>query len=291
MSKAAVVLSLLALGGSGFTAWKTGVLCTSCSSCGSGAACDRADPDDVASLAARLRVLEDRIAAGRGPAPLVASASGPFSTDTTALATAPKPLTANPTTPGAATSTADVVAALEKRITQLEDSERARPKDLDVAGFPSGTFAMPSGMPTMYTSVADAAKDLELSPSQKSDFEHVVADSKRDLEELKKIPDADGETWANVEKTLITTGEGGTMKFDLGKVMGFPSRKIPGRAETFGEAQTRITDDAKRRMRTTLTTDQAKKFEKAHVEPMLGGGGAGSMISFSTVLESEPAKK
>jgi len=99
------------------------------------------------------------------------------------------------------------------------------------------------------------------------------------MDELKKIPDADGETWAQVEKEAFGAGEGGAMKLDLGKMFGFPSRKIPGRAETFGQAQSRIHEAAKKRLRETLTPDQQKKFDKAHVDPLLGGS-SGAMISF-----------
>ena len=69
MSKSAVVVSVLALGLSGYTAWATGVFCGSCLCSGArpGAA---AEPDDVAALSARIRTLEERLAGVRAPAAL-----------------------------------------------------------------------------------------------------------------------------------------------------------------------------------------------------------------------------
>lgn len=279
MSKAAVALSVLALAGSGFTAWKTGVLCTSCG------ACERPEPGDVAALEARIRALEEHATSpARGPAPLsVLPPSSKEAADVTGLATAPRPLTVAPSTPTSATP--DVMADLQKRLATLEEAEKTRAKSGDVVEGPQLATAFAGNAPKFYGSVDDAAKDLDLSPRQKDDFERAVADAKRDMEELKKIPDSDGETWADAEKGMFKAGADGAMKFDLGKVLGFPSRKIPGRTETFGEAQAKISDNAKRRLRETLTPDQQKKFDKAHVQPLIGGGG-GAMISFSTTVDT-----
>jgi hypothetical protein len=60
VSKSAVVVSVLALGLSGYTAWVTGVFCGSC-------ARPTAEPDEVAALTGRIRALEERLAGGRVP--------------------------------------------------------------------------------------------------------------------------------------------------------------------------------------------------------------------------------
>lgn len=269
MSKSAVVVSVLALGLSGYTAWATGVFCGSCARPGA-----TAEPDEVAALSARIRALEERLAAGGAPALLGPSRSTPSADD--GLAAAPKPFPASPpsapaTGPGSPAATID---ALEKRLAALEETDKAR-----TTALANGGPQVAMSMPTIYGSVDDAAKDLDLSPRQKDDFERATADAKREMDELKKIPDADGETWEQVEKEAFGTGEGGAMKLDLGKMFGFPSRKIPGRTETFGQAQARIHEAAKRRLRETLTPDQQKKFDKAHVDSLLGGS-SGAMISF-----------
>ena len=284
MSKVAVVLSVLALGGSGYTAWKTGVF-----SCASGT-CDRAEPDEVATLTARVRALEDQLAATvHAPQPL--SAPRAASADASGLASAPKPLAVPPAATGP-TSTADVIAALEKRLATLEETEQNRPKMAEFTagdGGPGPQIAFTS--PKMYGSVADAVKDLDLSPRQKDDFDRAVADARRDMDELKKIPDSDGKTWEDIEKGAMPKAGDGFGSLDLGALIGFPSRKIPGRTETFGQAQKRIQDGAKTRMRDTLTPDQQKKFAKAHVDPLLGSSGGGAMFSFDFATPDDPAMR
>jgi hypothetical protein len=282
MSKFAVALSVLALGGSGYTAWKTGVLPCLSGGCSSGG-CDRVEADDVATLSARIRVLEDQLALAKAPAPLPAP-RGDASADSTGLASAPKPLPTPPSSSGPA-PTAEVIAALEKRLATLEESDKGRPHAVEFGAGDGGTMPQIAfHTPKMYGSVADAAKDLDLSPRQKDDFERAVADAKRELEDLKKIPDSDGKTWNDIEKDAMPKPGEGPMSIDIGALMGFPSRKIPGRTETFGQAQRRIQAAAKQRMSDTLTPDQQKKFSKAHVDPMLGGSG-GAMISFATSVD------
>ena len=282
MSKFAVALSVVALAGSGYTAWKTGVLpCLSggCSSSG----CDRVEADDVATLSARIRALEEQLALAKAPAALPAPHRD-MSADTTGLASAPKPLAPPPSSTGPA-STADVIAALEKRLATLEESDKGRPHAIEFGSGDGGSMPpLAFTTPKMYGSVADAAKDLDLSPRQKDDFERAVADAKRDLDDLKKIPDSDGKTWSDIEKDAMPKPGEGLGTIDIGALMGFPSRKIPGRTETFGQAQRRIQAAAKQRMSDTLTPDQQKKFSKAHVDPMLGGSG-GAMISFATSVD------
>lgn len=288
MSKAAVVLSVLALAGSGYTAWKTGVFC--CSSCtGASGACGQPAPDELATLSARIRTLEEQLPVGRPPAPIAAPHAAP---DSSGLASAPMPVGLAPDA-GGTTSTADVIAALEKRLATLEETEKGRSKALEFAtaeGGPGPQIAFAG--PKMYGSVADAAKDLDLSPRQKDDFERAVADAKKEMDELKKIPDSDGKTWEEVEKESMPKLGEGAMTLDLGALMGYPSRKIPGRTETFGQAQKRIQDGAKSRMRDTLTPDQQKKFSTAHVDPMIGGS-SGAMFSFgfSTDVVDDTAMK
>ena len=284
MSKAAVAISLLALGGSAFTAWKTGALC---GACGAGApAGDRLAPDEVASLSARLRALEDQVAASsRGPAPLTAAPS-PASDAPAGLAAAPRPASGSPS---AATLPPPEASAIEKRLAELEQAVAATRTQAEGA---MPAHVLSGGISNrFYGSVADAAKDLDLSPRQKDDFDRAVADAKREIDELKKIPDSDGKTWADIEDDAMPKPGEGLGKLDLGALIGFPSRKIPGRTETFGQAQRRVQAAAKTRMRETLTPDQQKKFDKAHVDPMLGGS-SGAMISFdfATDVTETPAR-
>ena len=61
----------------------------------------------------------------------------------------------------------------------------------------------------------------------------------------------------------------------------FKKSRIPGSSETFGEAEKRIKDDAFHEMRRFLKPEQAKKWDKAHKDHLLGPGGGASFVSMS----------
>jgi hypothetical protein len=137
-------------------------------------------------------------------------------------------------------------------------------------------------MPKFYGSVDDAAKDLDLTAAQKADFERIAADAKREADELHKIPDENGKTWAQVEKDSFKM-EGGAFHLDMTSLQSFREKVIPGRNESYGAADRRIRENAKRRLRDGLTPDQQAKFDKAHTDPLIGGSGDGfGAFTFAT---------
>ena len=145
-----------------------------------------------------------------------------------------------------------------------------------------------------YATPEDAAKDLELDPAQRSDLDRIVADARRELEDLRRLPDEDGKSYEQIQKEMVEGMRDGAMRFDLGKVIAWNGKTIPGRNETFGAADRRIRENAKARLRETLRPEQQSKLDKATIDPMLGrGGGPGMVMSFSTVdvVASTPAGK
>jgi hypothetical protein len=110
------------------------------------------------------------------------------------------------------------------------------------------------------------------------------------MEQLKKLPADDGTTWADVEKDMVKI-DGNSFSFDGTKMQAFREKVMPGRNESFGAAERRISDGAKKRMRDTLTPVQQGKFDKAMMPGLVGdGGGMGSLgnILFSTITTDAP---
>jgi hypothetical protein len=236
-------------------------------------------------LEARVRTLERRASEAAALAPAtVAATEAPRG-----LATAP----AGSTGPATTTSVAPVtVEDLQKRVESLEATARGAlgladdaPLGKDAARGGRGGLALgPLGarIPTVYGSTDDAAKDLELTDAQRADFDRAAADARRELEELRKTPDADGNTWEAAQKEAFKA-ENGVFRFDMSKIESFREKTIPGRSESFGAADRRIRETAKRRMRDTLTPEQREKYDKAMVDPMLGGGGGGFSLTTATL--------
>ena len=249
----------------------------------------RAQQEQSAFLAQRLADAEAALAAAWPPAPQAPPLAAASTPPTAAGLAGRAPAGAAPATPG-----------VESRLAALEKSEAEFRKVMsggtvvipgDKDGAPPalpqlGDVPMRFEMPRIYGSPEDAAKHLELSPSQKAEFERVAADAKRDLEDLKKIPDETGKTWGEVARDTFTVGPDGLFSFNDSKMREFREKTIPGRGESFGSAERRIKDGAKSRLRSALTADQQAKFDKAMVDPMLGGGSGDSMIISSVEISS-----
>jgi hypothetical protein len=272
MQRLTLLLSVLAVGLAGWTAWSaTGV--------SSDVRDVRDEVEALSALDARIAALERRAAPAVAP-PSAAAAEKPVVP--AALASADGPGSTAPGSPG--TPTLDDLA---KRVESLEATARAAlalgdevplGREAGRAGR-AGRVAVGGQMPKIYGSVDDAAKDLELTDGQRADLERLAAEARREIDELKKTPDADGKTWEQVQKESFKA-EGGVFHLDLGKVEAFREKTIPGRGESFGAAETRIKDQAKRRMRDALTPEQRGKFDQAMVDPMLGSSPGG--FAFAT---------
>jgi hypothetical protein len=261
MSKIAVALSFLAVALASWAAWTA--------SHGANERLDRLDAqiDELRVLETRVSHVEAKVSSAAPPPPRPVEGPRPL-----ARAEAPVAPAAAPTATSVVGAT---VADLEKRLTAIEEKakadEAAGARGLARALHGRAAFG-PGGV---YGSIDDAQEDLDLSPSQRADFERVIADAKRDLEDLHRIPDDEGKTWEQTNQDLRRGFADG--RFDLGKMMAFRGKKIPGRSETYGEADQRIRSDAKRRLRDTLSLDQQKKLEKAVVDPIFGVGGGPQM--------------
>ncbi|HVG93263.1 MAG TPA: Spy/CpxP family protein refolding chaperone [Planctomycetota bacterium] len=279
MQKVALLVSVVALAASGWLLW---------TSKSAGAEVDRLrrDLDVLTALEARVVALEGAPVAGPA-APRLASALGSPPAETTA---AGGPTAATESAPATAARAATVparVTDLEKRLAALEETTRQQPRPFAAAPMPRLTT--PAGG-RVYMSIEDAKEDLELTDQQKAEFERVVAEAQEQAEALRKIPDDEGKTWAQAQREIFSA-EGGTFRFDMTKAEAFRNKMVPGRSETYGQADQRIRDEAKRRMRNGLSSAQQEKFDKASTEPLLGGGGSAAFVTTIGVAgEVEEAK-
>lgn len=251
-----------------------------------GGAPARPEADAIAALEARVAALETP-GSGAPVRPRLALPGGPGAPPPASSDDAPPALASAPARPVAPPApAAETVTALEKRLAALEEKAKAR----DAAPAPFGRVRGPGGG-RMYMNVDDAKDDLALTDPQKADWDRVVADAQRELEELRKAPDDDGKTYEGMMKEMMEGAgtDGGGMKLDLGKMVGWRNKRIAGRNETFGQADQRIKTEAKRRLRDGLSSEQQAKFDKASVDPMLGGGFGPAVMSFAVSSDPTPA--
>jgi hypothetical protein len=280
MSRVAVVASFLSLGVSGWAAWTVHEASRDA----------KPAPDGQAALEARVQDLEQaaKRAAAEAPAPLVAPAAS---------------LSGRGPVPGPAPGTATDPVEIEQRVARLEETAKqfkglleaadeakaggvaVAPGQVDLPNAPQLPLAL--AFASHWGSVADAAKALDLSPSQRADLERIAADAKREIGELHKLPDADGKTWDQLQKELWVPveGEDNAFTMDMQKARAWREKTIPGRNESYGAAERRIVDDAKSKARRGLTPDQQAKWDKAHPEGVFGGEGFGAFAE-SMVIES-----
>lgn len=289
MSKLALLLSCLAVGLSGWVA-STGPM-------GSRDRLDRleADLDELRVLETRLGNVERRVAATTADRPGPVDAPPRRTTAADGALAASGPDASGPAASGpeatAATSPTPVetrIAELAKRLADVE--ERAKTFDAN----PNFTTArggvaralLPRGF---VTSMDDAQKQLDLSPSQRAEWDRILADAKRDLDDLRSIPDDEGKTWKQHNEEMLRGLADGSGRIDLGKLMAMRAKKVPGRTETYGEAEARIRTEAKQRMRDPLAPEQQKRFDESHVDALIGGGlGGGTAVTFATSFGDPP---
>lgn len=241
---------------------------------------DRADFE--ASVDARLATLETTLATGpRSAAPRAVAGTEPGQDAGADSGGADPAATGGPGLAAGRRSASG--AELERRLAALE--ARAREERAPAPATAVAPETLAAGQPVEWLgSVDDAARHLELTASQRGDFERVLADAKRDVDALRKLPDEAGTTWETVEKDVVRM-ENGAIHFDASRLTAFREKVIPGRNESFGGAMRRIREDAARRMKETLTPAQRERFDKAQTQGLLPGSSddAFGMVAFSTI--------
>ncbi|MBL9086529.1 MAG: Spy/CpxP family protein refolding chaperone [Planctomycetia bacterium] len=282
MQQVALALSVLAVALAGWVALRT-----------SAGPADRLDR--VEAELDELRVLETRVAnAERRLAEAAASRPGPVEPppprgDDGTLAASPRAAAASGAAgaDGAAAPVESRLAELTKRLAAVEEKTKDVEPGSPVA-LARGGLARALGPRGFVTTLDDAQKQLDLSATQRADWDRTLAETKRELDDLRSIPDDEGKTWKQHNEDLVRGMADGSGRFDLGKLMALRGKKVPGRNETYGEAEARIRTQAKQRLRDPLTPEQQKKFDESNVDPLIGAGNGPVAFTFSTF--GEPPK-
>ena len=141
--------------------------------------------------------------------------------------------------------------------------------------------------PKFIRDMESAKKELDLNARQEADIARIVDDTKRELEDLWEIPNEDGKTWKDVSTMKVESGDAGVAVFmsNFAEQQKFKNGTIPGRNETYAQAESRIRDRGKEDVKSVLSPEQGKTFDGAHTDPLFGGS-SGGVISFSTVTTS-----
>ncbi len=275
MDKLALVLAVAAVALAGWTAFGAGH--------SAGTDVERLDSLDasVSELTASIASLEKRI--GEIPSAAMVG-NGGMTGDDAGLEGNVRPATMS-----------DRVAELEKTV--KDQNERLASMQDQVDKQPgAGRFISPRHS-IFFRSVDDAAKQLELDPGQRAQMDRIIESTKRELEDLYNTPNDEGKTWAEMKKfnlKKLTSGDAsdGIVAFtsNFAKIAKFKKTKIPGSNETFGEAETRIKNLAKENIGETLNQEQKEKWDNAHTDHLVGGGGS-SMTFSSVVMEREAEDK
>ena len=151
--------------------------------------------------------------------------------------------------------------------------------------------------PTFIHDLDSAKKALDLNGRQEADIARIVEDTKRELENLWEIPNEDGKTWKDVSQMKIEAaggnGGGGGISLFMGNMaeqQKFKQSLIPGRNETYAQAESRIRARGKEDVKSVLTPEQNKTFDGAHTDPLFGPSTGANVISFATVTTSTDSK-
>ena len=132
-----------------------------------------------------------------------------------------------------------------------------------------------------------AKEMLDLNARQEADIARIVDDTKRELEDVWVIPNEDGKTWKEISTMKVESGSQGVaaLMSSFAEQQKFKSGLIPGRNETYTQAEARISARGKEDVKRVLTPEQTKTFDGAHTDSLFGASGS-NMISFSTVTTS-----
>ncbi|MHC5010612.1 MAG: hypothetical protein ACYTG6_06620 [Planctomycetota bacterium] len=138
--------------------------------------------------------------------------------------------------------------------------------------------------PRFINDVDSAVSELDLDGGQQAELERIIEDTKRRIEDLRMIPNAEGKTWADVNKTRtrVASGDDGDLTVLLPNFRertAFLNSHVPGTDETYSEAERRIRNEGKSDVRRMLTPEQEEKWDDAHTDGLFGQQGDHFVVS------------
>ena len=176
-------------------------------------------------------------------------------------------------------------AALEERIARLEKGQEKMRASRHVPG-------MPFRSPRFARTVDDLAKNLKLTPTQKTRVEQAVERGKRQIDEIMKIPDETGkspferrqERRKKMMEAVQKKDTGGLIAF-AGDMFAYRNQQIPGRNATYGAEIDRVKTETRDEVASSLSVTQQETFEETNIDPLLGGGGTMALSLFHTATD------
>lgn len=253
---------------------------------------------DLAGLDARLVALEASVLGSLAP-PERPGALAVGTTERPAPTEAPSAASgsalAGQAPPLGARELARRLEALERRLAEAGPAGSVEVASKgEIAG---STDAVVSTATPWVSSLDDAEQRFGLSSGQRADLERTIADAKREIDALRKVPDETGTTWEAVERAMLRM-ENGAVHYDASKLSAFREQVVPGRNESFGAAMRRVRTEAARRMRDALSPSQREAWDQANTKSLVPGtddpGGFGfiaySAGSFVPVEEGGASK-
>jgi hypothetical protein len=233
----------------------------------------QAQRSDLVTLAARLDRAEP--AAGWEAAPPL-RAEAPAAAPEAAGAVegeGPPLLSSRPVTPQ---TLVGEVQAMRQRIEE---------QDRTIAGLREFVERPPQRLPilrasTFVRNVDDLQRVLDLDGHQRAEVERILEDGKRLLADLRSIPNAEGKTWAQASlprwQQASDDASGVTVLMaNVQERARFLASKVPGRDETYGQAEQRIRREGESRLQDLLTPAQRETLRGTHTAHLFGGSGDG----------------
>lgn len=127
-----------------------------------------------------------------------------------------------------------------------------------------------------WSTLEGAARDLELSAAQRVSWGRTIEDARRDMDDLRHVPNAEGSSWHDV-MTAARPQHAGDISgaLAMGEALAtFFTSELNG-GETFVAARRRILTSYKDRLRADLQPAQVETFLAYDVEPLLEGAQVG----------------
>ena len=179
------------------------------------------------------------------------------------------------------------VGTVEDRIARLEAAEKKRASRAQ----PTRGWRRPS----YARNVDDLAKRLKLTPAQKDRVKSVVDRAKQQIQDVMKIPDADGKSPAErrveqrkkMREAIEKKDASGVFSF-AHNPFGYRNKPIPGQNATYGQEIDRIKKEARDEIGSTLSKEQKETFDDMKIDPVLGeGGGHFTSIAFAGPMDGD----
>ncbi len=175
---------------------------------------------------------------------------------------------------------ARAVRDLQSRVTEQESRVEGMAAEVREARTPRNRFHFKPPIRT----IEEAQRRLDLSGPQRADIERILDYARRDLEDLRNLPNAEGKTYKDVQASTTTSGDGAfTMVMtNMAEVQKWRASQVPGSSETYGEAEKRIRTRTDREVRDVLSPKQQETWDESSTQGLLGPSTTASVFKIST---------